>query len=147
MPLPSSNHPGRTRIVLVPSLAALVLIGTGTAFAQTRQLDAHVHGESALAIAVDGSRVVMELDAPGMDIVGFERPATSDGDRAAVEAARETLADPVAVFGVPSAAGCEVVSQDVAFVTEAEHEHEHAERAEHEHEHEEGEHEHAEGRA
>ena len=147
MPFHALSHPLAAAFAALPLLA---IAGADAAQAQSRQLDAHVHGESVLAIAVDGARVVIELDAPGMDIVGFERTATSEADKAAVEAARETLADPVAVFGIPAAAGCEVVSMDVAFATEDEHGHEAGEPADHDHadndhaDHDDAGHDHAE---
>lgn len=96
----------------------LALLGSTALTAQaaeTRGLDAHVHGAATLDIAVDGDDVSMRFRLPGADGVGFERAARTDEERAAIESVEETLSDPIAVFGVPAAAGCEVVSADVAF--------------------------------
>ncbi|SIS95358.1 Protein of unknown function [Roseivivax lentus] len=74
----------------------------------TRQLDAHEHGVGTLDMALDGETIVIAFQAPGSDIVGFEYAARSDADVAAVDAAKKALGDPLALFGLPDAAGCEV---------------------------------------
>ncbi|MDH4983163.1 DUF2796 domain-containing protein [Hyphomicrobium sp. D-2] len=63
-----------------------------------RELGAHVHGRGTFNIAIEGSRVALELKAPGMDIVGFESAPTSDAQKAAVEKAKATLAKPLELF-------------------------------------------------
>jgi hypothetical protein len=90
---------------VVLGLAAALGAGAATA-AERRELGAHVHGRSTLAVAVEGTRVTMELVAPGMDIVGFEHAAGTDEQRAAVERAKAALADPLALFVLPPASGC-----------------------------------------
>lgn len=78
-----------------------------------RQMDAHVHGESAFQIAVEGNRVEVVLRAPGADIVGFEHEAESDADKALIEAALETLSDPANVLTMPQSAGCQIKEAEV----------------------------------
>ena len=48
----------------------------------------------------------IELETPGADIVGFEHPARSDADKAAIADATARLGDPVGLFGIPSQASC-----------------------------------------
>ncbi len=99
-----------------------------------RQLDAHEHGVGALNIAVDGTTVAMEFHAPGADIVGFEYAATSDEDRASIDAAVATLARPLDLFTLPDAAECTVISASAMLESEAEHDdHDHEEHADDEH--------------
>lgn len=86
-----------------------------------RELGAHVHGHGTLNIAIEEKRVSMELEAPGMDLVGFEHAATSDDQKAAVDKAKALLGKPLGVFVLPAAAGCTLASSDVAI--EAEHHH------------------------
>jgi hypothetical protein len=90
-----------------------------------REMGAHVHGEGALDIAVEDGRVMMAFAAPGADIVGFEHAATTDADRAAIEAAKAKLADPLALFAPAAAAGCAVVSAAVTLEGGAEEDHDH----------------------
>lgn len=101
---------GLTTLALVlPTLAAA---------GDIRGLGAHVHGQGTLNIAVEGGIVAMAFAAPGADIVGFEHAATSDEDRAAIAAGKAKLADPLALFVVPGAAGCTAQIAEVVLVTE-----------------------------
>ena len=59
-----------------------------------------------LNIAIEGARLTMELEAPGADIVGFEHKAKTEQQKAAVEKAKQQLAEPQALFKLPAAAGC-----------------------------------------
>jgi len=86
-----------------------------------RELGAHVHGHGTLNIAVEDKRVEMELEVPGMDIVGFEHAASTDAQKAAVDKAKTLLQEPLKIFALPAAAGCTVTATDVAI--EAEHHH------------------------
>ncbi|MDJ0630671.1 MAG: DUF2796 domain-containing protein [Rhodobacter sp.] len=136
------------------SLKPIAFFSTALALAlpaygeETRELDAHEHGHGALNIAIEGNRIAIELEVPGFDIVGFEYEAESDEDKAAVEAALATLGDPLNLFAVPAAAGCEVTEAVAELHGDEEHHDEHgedhAEGEEHHDEHAEGE-EHAHG--
>ena len=83
----------------------------------------------------------MELEAPGADIVGFEYVAESAEDRQAVEAAQAVLAQPLALFAIPSGADCRLSDASVSLIGgEHEDEHEGEHEAEHEDEHDEESH-------
>lgn len=124
----------------------IALMVPSTLFAQeTRDLDAHEHGHSALNIAAEGMQVAMELEAPGADIVGFEYEATTAEDRAKLDAAIAELSKPLSLFVLPAAAGCTVVESSAGLIDENHDEH-HEEHAEGEHkEHAEDEHAEEEG--
>jgi Protein of unknown function (DUF2796) len=130
------------------------LISAGAAFAvassaparaeeEHRELGPHVHGHGTLNIAVEDKRVSMELEVPGMDIVGFEHDATTDAQKSAMEKAKAELAKPLDVFKLPAAAGCTVADTNIAL--EAEHHHEgeeadhddHGDHADEDHDHDE----------
>ncbi len=109
------------RITFIAALAALTaLTASSSAYAaeEHRELGAHEHGHGNLNIAVEDERVTMELEVPGMDIVGFEHDATTDDQKAAIEKAKAQLAKPLALFKLPAAAGCSVADAKV----EIEHE-------------------------
>lgn len=119
----------RTQITLLSFVACVSLAATAAQSEdEHRELGAHVHGHGTLNIAVEGNRVAMELEAPGMDIVGFEHEANSDEQKAAVEKAKAELAKPLELFKVPAAAGCKVSEAKVVH----ESEHEHADHDDHE---------------
>src|SRR5262245_39113406 len=106
--------------------AALAVLGlglvahAGPAAAQHRELGTHEHGRGTLNSALEGSRLSMELEVPGIDIVGFERPAKSAKDKAAVEAAKKRLSAPLALFKFPAPAGC-VVKEASAELEDGDH--------------------------
>jgi uncharacterized membrane protein YkoI len=104
-------------------LATALFAAPAFADDQHRELGAHVHGHGNLDIAVEGTKVSMSLEAPGMDIVGFEHAAKSSEQKAAVDKATATLSAPLTLFNIPAAAGCKVTDAKVAL--EAEHDHDH----------------------
>ena len=102
------------------ALVAMSLIMTSArAEEEHRELGPHLHGHGTLNIAIEDKRVSMELEVPGMDIVGFEHAPSTDDQKAAVEKAKGQLAKPLGVFSLPAAAGCTVAEAKVAI--EAEH--------------------------
>jgi hypothetical protein len=115
---------------------AAVVMAMAPAAAQAeeghRELGAHVHGHGTLNVAIEASRVSMELEAPGMDLVGFEHAASTEAQKAAVDKAKALLAKPLGVFVLPAAAGCSLASADVAI--EAEHHHD-GDDDDHDHDH------------
>lgn len=121
------------RLALMTSVFALA--ASNLAAEEMRQLDAHMHGDGLLTIAVEGNTLAMELESPAMDIVGFEHEPSTDEQRAVVAAAQETLSSPLDVFVLPEAAGCEVINASVKHLfgdehDEGEHE-EHDETSDH----------------
>jgi hypothetical protein len=100
-------------------LALLVLAGSAAAVSLPalahREAGAHKHGRGTLNIAVEGNKVTMELEVPGVDIVGFEHVAKSRRDKQAVEKAKAQLQAPLALFKLPAAADCRVAEAKVAF--------------------------------
>ncbi|WP_300060445.1 DUF2796 domain-containing protein [uncultured Roseobacter sp.] len=117
-------------------LSALVPVFLAVpAFADApRQLDAHEHGVGQLNMALDGDTVVLELHAPGADIVGFEYAAKSAEDRAAIDAAVATLARPLELFLMPAAAECSVVQASAELEGADAHDaHEHHDHDGHDH--------------
>jgi len=121
----------------------LALSAAHAAAEPVRQLGPHQHGHGTLNLAIEGQTAQMELEVPGADIVGFEYEAETAEDQAKVKAAEEKLAQPLALFVLPSDAGCKVTSAKVVIARESEtghdaHEHEddtHAEADGHEAEH------------
>ncbi|MEM7508106.1 MAG: DUF2796 domain-containing protein [Pseudomonadota bacterium] len=93
---------------------------------EKRELGSHEHGVGLLNIAFEDAQIAMELEAPGADIVGFEHEANTAEDRAKIDAAIATLAQPLTLFSFPASAGCSVVEAKAALIGEdAEDEHHH----------------------
>ena len=118
------------------TISLIALLAAAPAFAEeTRHLDAHEHGVSALNIAFHGRAVAMELHAPGADIVGFEHPAESDEDRAAVLAATAKLEAPLDLFIFPASAECAVSQTEVTLLGDDLHDDHHDDHAHDDHDH------------
>ena len=98
------------------TLIAAIILGF-TAFQASaeskRQMDAHQHGHGKLNLAVEGQTLQMELEVPGVDIVGFEHAARSASDQAKVKIGKKKLFEPLALFSLPTAAECKITSSSV----------------------------------
>ncbi len=118
---------------------------------------AHEHGIARLGLAVDGTRLTVDLELPAESVFGFERAPRSAEERATVAEALERLRTGGArLIAFPEGVTCAVDSAEVeapegfegddAGEDQPPHEdesHEHAEDEGHEHAEDEG-HEHAE---
>jgi hypothetical protein len=107
------------RLIAVSATIFVLSIPQGVAETQ-RQEGPHQHGHGTLNLAVEGQTVQMELEVPGADIVGFEHKAETPDDRAKMEAAEKTLAQPLSLFVLPGEAGCKVTAAKVSHVVETE---------------------------
>ena len=111
-------------LALAAGFAAVALVTSAPGIRaedEHRELGPHVHGHGTLNIAVENKRVSMELEVPGMDIVGFEHAASTDDQKKIVEGATAQLNKPLEVFKLSEAAGCSVADAKVAI--EPEHHH------------------------
>jgi hypothetical protein len=119
--------------ILVIVLAASALVGSpafaSSAEGEHREHDAHVHGVAAMNLVVDGRELVLELETPAMNILGFEHAPRNDAEHRAVEEAAASL-ERAEEWLVPSpGAGCRL---ETARVESALLEHnDHAEGEEH----------------
>lgn len=129
------------------TLALMASVAAGAVMAETREMDAHVHGVSTLELAMEHGHLEMNLLSPGMDIVGFEYEASTDADKDAVEAAVRTLLVPENIVTLPEAAECRL-TEVLAHLHSGDHDHDeegHGEEAhgDHDHDHDkEGDHDH-----
>jgi hypothetical protein len=101
------------------------------------QRAAHLHGKVVVNLALEGDTLSAELDAPAINVIGFERAPRSADEKREVAAVDRWLGSGVGVLGVPAAARCE--RRDVRYTPpklggEA-HDHEHGHEHDHEHEH------------
>lgn len=115
-------------IVLSLTLAVPVFAHDGH-----RELGAHVHGRGILNIAVESTRVSLEITAPGMDIVGFEHEAKTSDQKAMIEEAKSKLGEPLALFKIPDAAGCKLADVNIEIAAEGQGSHHHNGVPDHDH--------------
>ena len=78
-----------------------------------RQQGPHVHGVAQLNIAQDGDTLVLELQSPAINMLGFEHFPTNTKQRQVVAHAIAILQNAQPLFVLPPAAGCQLQKVDV----------------------------------
>lgn len=92
-------------------VTAVVCLGLATTAAHAedrRQHDAHEHGHAAMQVVLEGAELAINIEAPGMDIVGFERAPKGDAEKGRIQQAVTKLEDVTAMFALPEKAMCSV---------------------------------------
>jgi hypothetical protein len=102
--------PSRLKKAVLPGLALALVVPSGEALGQ----DKHVHGAVAVNVAVEGNVLSLEIDAPAINVLGFEKSPRSDAEREAVASVDAWLSAGRDIAGVPRAAGCRL--QSAAYV-------------------------------
>jgi hypothetical protein len=74
----------------------------------------HVHGIASVDIAIDAAAITVTMSSPLDNLIGFEHPPRTDGERAAAKAAIATLQQGGSVFAIDAAAGCALKSVDLS---------------------------------
>ena len=67
---------------------------------------AHEHGVARLDVGVEATRVVLFLDTPLDNLLGFEHAPRTEAERQKADAAVASLRDAAALFRIDPAAGC-----------------------------------------
>lgn len=110
--------------------------GLASAQEARREVAPHVHGEGKLAIAIEGSKVAMELEAPAKDIIGFEHAPKTAKQKKALAGAKARLGKGLELFRPSPEAQC-VQTQakvDLVGLTKSSKKHNHA-HDKHDHDH------------
>lgn len=99
-----------------------------------RQHSAHVHGHVEFNIAQDGSDLLLEITAPGADVVGFEHAPENAEQEKTLQHAVATLEDTNTLFAINPQAQCEIEEVHVEHSLGGQHEeHEHHDHEGHDH--------------
>lgn len=88
--------------------STLLLVAPVVHAAPIGQIAPHVHGQATVDLAVDAGTVELELQAPGMGILDFERPPANPAEQAALARAQVLLKGGTWV-ALPAAARCTLV--------------------------------------
>ena len=89
--------------------AAFGAVPFAAAAEERRSHEAHLHGRVEVGVVIEGDALLIDLKAPGYDVVGNERGLATKEDREAAETAAQLLEDEAAtLFGIPEAAACKV---------------------------------------
>ncbi|MGF1681973.1 zinc uptake protein ZrgA [Photobacterium minamisatsumaniensis] len=102
-----------------------------------RQHNAHVHGVVELNVAQDGNQILLEVTAPGSDVVGFEHSPQNDQQQTLLKKAISTLSDTNSLFIFPKEAKCQVSEKSITETLTGHDGHGHDEHGHDEHGHDE----------
>ncbi|MCS6948477.1 MAG: DUF2796 domain-containing protein [Steroidobacteraceae bacterium] len=81
------------------------------------QGDVHQHGHIALNVALQGDLLSVALEAPAVNVLGFEREPRTDAERRRWQEQLAWLESGRQVLGVPAAAGCRLEAAQVSAPT------------------------------
>ena len=126
--------------MMKPLVLFSILMLTQTAIAQDghRHHDAHVHGQAKLNLVISGQQLLVELETPANNLLGFEHQAKTEKDKKILRQAVAVLNKPAQWLQPDTAAGCQL--QDIQIESallnsvddDEHHEHEgHKEHAKH----------------
>lgn len=96
-------------------LLTLAVLALACVHAALAEGSAHVHGSATLGVVVDGPQLVIELDSPAANLIGFEHRPSDATEEAAVQAALARLQRPEQMFTIPPSAGCESTAVEIDY--------------------------------
>lgn len=95
------------------ALRVIVLLALPAACSIAIAAAPHQHGVASLAVAVDGGRLSIDLDAPLDGFLGYERAPRTDAEKQAAADLLARLKAPEALFKPDAAAGCKASVAEV----------------------------------
>ncbi|MFC1237134.1 DUF2796 domain-containing protein [Vibrio sp. F74] len=120
-----------THIFKLSLLSTLVLAVSAQAEEGFRQHEAHIHGHVEFNMAQEGSELLVEITAPGSDIVGFEHAPADEQQHQLIEQAEQTLKKAESILLISQDANCRVEHINVTNTLESEEQHAEHEGDEH----------------
>jgi len=90
---------------------------------ETRSAESHTHGDASLAVVVEGSKVIVELETPLYNLVGFEHAAETEKQKAAVIKAESVLSGGAPLFMFNVEAGCDAPDISGSVKLDIDHDH------------------------
>lgn len=131
-------------------LLATASVATAPLAAQEfKQEGKHVHGQVTLNLALENDLLSVEMEAPAINVLGFERAPRDAAEQQLVRDAAAWLGAGRSLLGVPAAAGCRRVEASVDAPKwedtkgKAGDKHDHSHDHDHGHDHAHGDEEHA----
>lgn len=122
-------------------LSILVLSASTQAETEFRQHDAHLHGHVEFNMAQDNNEFLVEITAPGSDIVGFEHAPMNEQQHHIIEESEQLLKQVDRILLLPTDARCEIEHINVSNTLETKKHDDHDEHDHDEHDHDEHKHE------
>jgi hypothetical protein len=74
---------------------------------------AHVHGAAEVDVAIEGKKLVITLESPADNLLGFEHAPKTDAEKTKLKTVEAQLRDVATVFAPDAAAQCKLIVADV----------------------------------
>ncbi|EGR0055407.1 TPA: DUF2796 domain-containing protein [Vibrio vulnificus] len=120
----------KTSLAILVGLSFSALASAQEGF---RQHDAHVHGQVEFNIAQDGHDLLLEITAPGADVVGFEHAPENTEQENQLKAAVEKLSQADLMVQINEAAKCTIENVSVTHTLGGEEHDDHEHHDDHKH--------------
>lgn len=124
--------------LISPKVIFLGLLSLGFVHAGQAQqnLKAHTHGSAKLTVLYEDGQLIMELESPADNLLGFEHKPQNAQQRQQVEQLNKNLKDPATVVGLKPSCVIRKSNVNMPFseIEPAEQAHEHGEHHAHKHE-------------
>lgn len=120
----------KTSLAILVGLSFSALASAQEGF---RQHDAHVHGQVEFNIAQDGHDLLLEITAPGADVVGFEHAPENTEQENQLKVAVEKLSQADLMVQINEAAKCTIENVSVTHTLGGEEHDDHEHHDNHEH--------------
>lgn len=94
-------------------LPALLCLSVGTALAHEHStLGAHEHGVADLNVAIEDSQLLIQIEMPAFNLLGFERSPRNDEEKQRLHDTREAVDDPLHWLPLPRVAACSLAEKN-----------------------------------
>ncbi|ELE2040784.1 DUF2796 domain-containing protein [Vibrio vulnificus] len=120
----------KTSLAILVGLSFSALASAQEGF---RQHDAHVHGQVEFNIAQDGHDLLLEITAPGADVVGFEHAPENTEQENQLKAAVDKLSQADLMVQINEAAKCTIENVSVTHTLGGEEHDDHEHHDDHKH--------------
>ncbi|MFC7422203.1 DUF2796 domain-containing protein [Iodobacter arcticus] len=74
---------------------------------------AHVHGVAEMDVAIEGKKLVITLESPADNLLGFEHAPKNDAEKAKLKAVSEQLQNADNLFTIDAAAQCKATTPQI----------------------------------
>ncbi|UTW49604.1 DUF2796 domain-containing protein [Bacterioplanoides sp. SCSIO 12839] len=88
------------------------MLATSVVLADTHQHEAHVHGEARINLVVEGHEVLLELQTPAANLLGFEHAPQTNAEKQQLKTTQSLLSDPSTLLSITNNP-CQLVNADV----------------------------------
>ena len=94
----------------ISTLTATLL--ASTVMAETHSYEAHVHGEATLNLVIDGNELLLELESPAANLLGFEHAPQNQAQKQQLKKTQSLLSEVDSLVEL-SSLNCQLVSAEI----------------------------------